>query len=508
MATSDAATTNKVEAGAPSRLGLGPRRHLALAAVLASCTVIYLYLDYRLDSKMRRLAVLRHTASNVSTSPRDSTSVPSVNWTRCPSENVLRAEQYFNHWDENLAQKLRLSPQTTPKMEQERWHAVSVDVQVFSAFLVTTERRAIHIISLVRERLADKDASNKHPPLECLVRSSNLTTKYDARIKMVWTWNKYNPAFQNAFILCPQPDKTSLAAHDNIQVAVTFQSTRNSSLRWLQLHIPSDKSKEKCCAVCVRPFYGSSISLWQIVEFIAHYRLLGAPRFYFYDLEMSPDVKLLLGRLQAVGIDITVVTFKLLNASRIMVPHEGQMQGLYDCIFRSMSKDEYYITVDFDELITLQFNGNFSTLLQREESKLGKQHFGSVIISSRLHCSEYPMTTRHAINGNLPLRATTFPYYCEEDAQVQMYGYTKYVARSRSVCIAGVHSVEKHCGDAQNVWLATTVAVINHYRRCCYLPKLPCTSSRVCFHEPSKKYLADIESDLAIMTMKNVLSKV
>ncbi|XP_077494411.1 uncharacterized protein LOC144105097 isoform X2 [Amblyomma americanum] len=432
---------------------------------------------------------------------------PDLNWTTCPSENELRAQQHFAQLDEKLAQQLRTSAGSPPRTENESWHAVTPDIHVFSAFLVTTQEYAIHIISLVRDRMNENYSLNPHPPLVCLVRSSRGTREYTARIEQVWTW--LNPTYKNAFILCPPPEQTIIST-GNIQVAVTVRGAVNSTLRWLELHIPSDKLDEKCCAVCVRPVFGSSLSLSKLVEFVAHYRVIGARRFYFYDLEMTPDVKILLGKLQAAGIAITLVPFRLLvNSSEVHA--EGQMPGLYDCIFRSMSRTEYFIHVDFDELIMPAGNSSISAVVQEVEQQEGKAAIGSIVIKSRYYCAEYPIDSSHWTDSDVPLQTRTFTYRSRD---LDKEGFTKYIGRSRAVCNAAVHTVLTHCGIASEIRLEASLAVINHYRRCCafteespviYL-KIPLwNASYVIAHDPPKEYTAGIETDLAIRTLTSLL---
>ncbi|KAL1486907.1 hypothetical protein MTO96_046762, partial [Rhipicephalus appendiculatus] len=217
----------------------------------------------------------------------------------CPSENELWTEHHFRSWDEKLEQALRLSGQGPPKMEDEAWHAVTDDIHVFTAFVAKTTVHAIHITALVRGQKANTNRIfTAEPPLLCIIRTSKRTTRKKARIRLVWTW--YNPIFWNAFILCRLPTEVSTASED-IRVAVAVKGADEDSWRWLQLHHLPEKLKEKCCAVCVRPMFGSKTSLWKLVEFVTHYRTLGARRFYFYDFEMSSGVKLLLARLQSSG---------------------------------------------------------------------------------------------------------------------------------------------------------------------------------------------------------------
>ncbi|KAH7933549.1 hypothetical protein HPB49_013789 [Dermacentor silvarum] len=206
---------------------------------------------------------------------------------------------------------------------------LNYDIHVFSAFLVTTNEHAVLITSLVRNQSTKGNRNpTRHPPLVCIIRASNTTIKFKAHIRLVWTY--FNPSFWNALILCPPPKETFLQDED-IRVAVAARYSGARSLRWLQLHRPPKRSPRKCCAVCVRPLFGT-ISLWKFVEFIAHYQVVGATSFYFYDLNMTSDLKLLVSRMQSLGVDLTLVPFKLIMDT---VEHEhvhahGQMPALYD----------------------------------------------------------------------------------------------------------------------------------------------------------------------------------
>ncbi|KAH7951113.1 hypothetical protein HPB52_004744 [Rhipicephalus sanguineus] len=85
-----------------------------------------------------------------------------------------------------------------------------------------------------------------------------------------------------------------------------------------------------------------------------------SPPFYWGGL------KLLLTRLQSAGVGVTLVPFKLI-ANIDDVHMSGQMPALYDCIFRSMSRTEYYIHVDIDELIVEARHNHIPALVLEEE---------------------------------------------------------------------------------------------------------------------------------------------
>ncbi|XP_050048160.1 uncharacterized protein [Dermacentor andersoni] len=434
-------------------------------------------------------------------------SAPDLNWTTCPSKNELQSEHHFRLWDEKLAQALRFSAQGPPRTEQESWHAVTDDIHIFSAFLVTTKESAIHITSLVRSHKPKLNSTPiQHPPLVCIIRTSNSTIRREARIQLVWTW--LNPSFKNALILCPPLNRT-IPVDEDIRVAVAIRGSLMSSLRWLQLHRPPERAEGKCCAVCVRPSYGSSISLWKIVEFISHYRLVGVSTFYFYDLQMSSDAKLLLAWLQSAGVDVTLVPFKLIADTGDVHAH-GQMPGLYDCIFRSMSRMEYYIHVDIDELMVPLRHSSIPALVQEVEHE-GNGSVASLDVRSRYYCSEYPLNLQYSSLEDLPLQTRLFTYH---SVDLHQQDFTKHIARSRSVCEAGVHSVEQHCTGYNKLLVDSSVAFINHYRRCCEFTQASAVHkwnislwsiSHLAVHHSFIELSAHIESDPLVRTIRSLI---
>ncbi|KAH6924000.1 hypothetical protein HPB50_010227 [Hyalomma asiaticum] len=324
-----------------------------------------------------------------------------------------------------LAQSLRRSAQGLPRTERESWHAVTEHIHVYSAFLVKTTERAIHIISLVRNSDRQSNGTTiRHPPLACVIRTLNTTATLKASIRLVWTY--FDPSFQNALIVCPSPEST-FPVDEDILVAVAATGSSASSLRWLHLHRPPKKSKEKCCAV-----------------------------------------------MQSLGVDLTLVSFKLIVDVAVEHAHvhaHGQVPALYDCIFRSLSKTEYYMHVDIDELMVPLTNNDIPSMVQKFERQR-RRTLGSLVVRSRYHCAEYPHNLRYSLHGYLPLQTRIFIYYPAH--QVPALYIRKYIARSRRVCVPGVHTVERYCAKTIKSFHIRRTAVIRHYKSCC-------------LHEPSSR---------------------
>ncbi|KAH7985725.1 hypothetical protein HPB49_026299 [Dermacentor silvarum] len=140
--------------------------------------------------------------------------------------------------------------------------------------------------------------------------------------------------------------------------------------------------------------------------------------------------------MQSLGVDLTVVPFKLIMDTTVTNQHvheNGQMPALYDCIFRSLYKMEYYVHVDIDELMVPMPNFSFHAMI-KEAKRISNGSFGSVMVAVR--------DITHA-------------------------GFTKYIARSRTVCEAAVHQVYRHCEGKTSAFLDSFKPYIKHYKRCC-----------------------------------------
>lgn len=440
-------------------LGRPVRRLLLFASVILSTAgILYIWTLPGYSTTIFTKAVIRTSVksmeSTASTGPV-TTTAPDLSWTTCPSHQELRTSRHFALWDKRLLKELRGWSSGLLKMEEQSWYALTDGIHVFSAFLTTTVEHAIHVVSLVQFR--DSNGTPiEQPSLVCAVRSSRGVTVHKARIHPVWTW--LEPRLKSAFILCPP----SAVSEGDVEVAITVQGSEKRLPVWIPVNRPTEKSREKCCAVCVRPTFGP-IGLWKVAEFIAHYRHMGARHIYLYDLEMSDDLRVLLGHVQMAGVDVTVVPFKLLVKSS-EVHANGQMAALYDCMFRSMSKSEYIIHVDLDELIVPLQYPNISALVYEAEGTYGADVLGSIVMRSAYYCAEYPLSMLSRQDGQAPLRTRMFSLHTQH---VPFSDSTKYIGRTRTICNAGVHGVEKHCGRFKRVRVPVSMAGVNHYRRCC-----------------------------------------
>ncbi|KAL3187223.1 hypothetical protein MRX96_025536 [Rhipicephalus microplus] len=78
------------------------------------------------------------------------------------------------------------------------------------------------------------------------------------------------------------------------------------------------------------------------------------------------------------------------------------------------------------------------------------------------------MSMKYSNVDQVPLQMRLFTYHFEERIG---RGFSKYIARSRTVSEAGVHIVRTHRKGYRMEPAQSSLVFINHYRRCCdFLP--------------------------------------
>ncbi|KAL3222102.1 hypothetical protein MRX96_050107 [Rhipicephalus microplus] len=225
----------------------------------------------------------------------------------CPNENERLLTRYMDDWEGVLIEQLQNgSAGALPRKESAAWKVLLKDsVYVFSAYLANASIWGVHVVSLVRK---DAELSNSTAPsIECFVRTADgKSLRRPVIVKKMW--EEFRHDFVRAHLICPLEGVAGIQP-----TAVILRTASRSDTEQVELPVQKlpETAPSKCCSLCVRPTYGTTTRLWEVVEFVTHYKLLGARSFFFYDLEMSQSMLLLVERLQAEGCDITLVPFKL-----------------------------------------------------------------------------------------------------------------------------------------------------------------------------------------------------
>ncbi|KAH7937777.1 hypothetical protein HPB49_015910 [Dermacentor silvarum] len=364
----------------------------------------------------------------------------------CPNENERLLTRYMDDWEVPLIRRLQNNSDEAPsRAESTSWRVLLKDkVHVFSAYLANATIWGVHVVSLVRRDMKlDNSSSTPTGAIECLIRTADgQSLRTPVLVKKMS--EEFHHAFLRTHLICPLQGVAELRK----PVSLTLRAVGTASTDQVQLPVqsPPATAPAKCCSVCMRPMHGRTFRLWEVIEF--------------------PMLQLV-GRLQAEGWDITLVPFKLTIPYNDSNVGWGEAAMLSDCAFRSRFKTEYFVNVDFDELLVpgAKYGGNLSALIESVESRRGAGKVGSLVPRNRVFCFEHQLNHDYVRRGVLPLRSRILNAH----SGVIKHNFTlKYIARARAVCSAAIHRITEFCRASEEaVYVDSNELVINHYHRCC-----------------------------------------
>ncbi|XP_077548732.1 uncharacterized protein LOC144162115 isoform X1 [Haemaphysalis longicornis] len=377
----------------------------------------------------------------------------------CPSADELSVDRYMKTWNDKVETHLRAF-RGVLKTESASWNTLTRDLHFFTAHLDEQRGSSVRIVSYLACKPPVSTCDKRLPRLNCTFKTAQGVRGTVAAEVQFLVGDSETP-FSTAQVMCPLPK-----GWNDVDLAVTVREAsnlKNTPKFWINVTQAPKISKAKCCAVCVKPVYQSDLTPLKVAEFIGHYRVIGARHFFLYDQDMSEGLKALLARFQSVGIDVAVVPFKL-RFNGTLVPYWGQAAALHDCIWRSVAKAEWFVHVDFDELIVPLRLPSLPAIVNDTERQAGRPRVGSVRFLSRSYCYEYGASKSSMDNGELPLYSRLYSFFAPSNSD----RFTpKYMARARSVDIAAIHSVLLHSRGTVARVMPGKQGAVNHYRRCC-----------------------------------------
>ncbi|XP_041352466.1 beta-1,4-galactosyltransferase galt-1-like [Gigantopelta aegis] len=222
-------------------------------------------------------------------------------------------------------------------VKDNKFQEISPDVFVYSAYF--DNRKSEHFIRLIV--LMPKDKIKKIS-LFCHFRSGTQTYAVEKAIPYEMCEN-HNKQYGGHIFSC----KTS-----NVQDLCPFSVSTDSSEPGTRISIikgPQSPPRHQF-GICIPPLFGN-LKQEILIEFVELSRILGAEYFYFYNHNISPDMKMVLDYYQTKNLT-TVIPWMLPDrVADKLIWYHGQLLAHNDCLYRSITMLSFLAIHDVDEFI-------------------------------------------------------------------------------------------------------------------------------------------------------------
>lgn len=313
------------------------------------------------------------------------------------------------------------------------------------------------MISIIDQRITDLE-------INCLFARFNDSTetifKTIASIEVFPENYKKSKIFSAAKISCFVPKEINLLAN---YVKLSILDSKESTnlikierifIKDIENGVNSENSMDSVNSInlCVRPLWTSpETSLSSLIEFIAYYRINGINQFYFYDLDISHQMKTFLKLLPFVEL----LSFKM-KIEPQQIHASGQMAAINDCLLRNINYQILF--VDIDEFIVTQ---KHETIEDYINQKLANKLLSGLVVPNIFFCHEFQ-------NSN------TFPLILSHNVR-QKFNWKPgdrskiIVLRPSTIRTIGIHliwsTIEGFIVENGN----QSEVLLHHYRSCCHV---------------------------------------
>jgi Glycosyltransferase family 92 len=257
------------------------------------------------------------------------------------------------------------------------------------------------------------------------------------------------------------------------------QGSKTSHEPTLQLPPSSSSlsSLPKSFAVCVKPMFGTSITVDDVIEFIEVNRAFGADLFYFYIEEsIQPQVRDCLLNYERLGY-VETTPWRLPPDIDSKVQYKGQMLTTTECVYRLMYRTEYLTQIDVDEFIVPMRTEDWRSMLTLIDSesgidakKIASYSFRNRFIDPKMPAID-PQTPNIGLSEQLGQFRDRFRTLTRFRGENYLYPWTKrskVMARPERVVIWHVHEIMDHHvvpRGEKNLKINEKDGVMQHYRR-------------------------------------------
>lgn len=273
-------------------------------------------------------------------------------------------------------------------------------------------------------------------------------------------------------VLCPVTSITSKSSiHLPKYVALVYESDPMtfSTPTFVPIRYPKGDlvgEPTRGIAVCTGPMHKNYNQALRLVEYVEMYKMLGAEKFYFYNMSSTSNISQILEYYEERGVAETM-DWKLEGYEwEVNMRYYGIFAALNECLYRATFVDgfKYVVIVDLDEiLIPLKFNSLTEYMEENDNSDIGSWLF-RVAFFHGFEKSDSFNTPEDAINKFLYTQAKV-----RRIEPLAPYDRSKYIVKARSIIEVGNHWVWRTLPNVKEVTLPVEDGLTYHYRDDCVI---------------------------------------
>lgn len=246
-------------------------------------------------------------------------------------------------------------------------------------------------------------------------------------------------------------------------------SDKNYEFNFVGITYPRNALNDsKEIAVCPGPIQGNYQNALRIAEYVEMNRILGASKFYFYNLSMSKDVEDLIRYYESQEI-AEIISWNIgdvLEINENVIHYYGIMATLNDCFYRATIANnyKYVIFTDFDEIIFPYKSESLSEFLEFYDTP----QYHSFTFSNNFFFAEFSHdllnAPKNAVNRFLYTQALIQRTQLDTDDSKFYHVRTKFIAKRDFVIEVGNHFVWKAFKETNEFIVKSDVGNMYHYR--------------------------------------------
>ena len=218
--------------------------------------------------------------------------------------------------------------------------------------------------------------------------------------KITIIWGHHHKQYSACFIMCPL--KSLYNSHVKSKItAPTFVSVFPESsnkirisnvLRVMNFESETNGFHEETkgnLGVCIKPIRSNYNQTINLIEFIEFNKILGASKFFFYNLTMTHEIDCILNFYQHKENSVQVMDWDLPRKEPNLDLHDtGGLAARNDCVYRNMYNFKHLMMTDLDEYIVPRRHKDIIEMLE-DLSKTNRNGNSMVAVSNSSAITSY-----------------------------------------------------------------------------------------------------------------------